>query len=160
MRYQRFLLALLTAVLVAGCGGKSSTPSAPSAPPVPNYAGNWTGAYTITGCTQTGGIALGNICGALGSSAPFRFALSQSSTSVTGSFALGSINFGSTGGTVDQGGSLALQATSVSNGVTIIVTWHLSVSSGTLTGTITQIWTSDTLSGQVNVAGTITSAIR
>ena len=157
MRTLRSQLAmLLLAVLTAACGGNPNAPSQNNA----HYAGTWTGSYTITGCNQTGGIALANICGNLGASAPFTFTLSQSNTSVTGSFLLGTISFPSTGGTIGADGSLTLQATTVSNGVTIVVTWHLNESGTTLTGTVTQIWTSDTLSGQVNVTGTITSAVK
>lgn len=55
---------------------------------------------------------------------------------------------------------MILQATTVSSGITIVVTWHLNERGSTLTGTVTQIWTSDTLSGQVNVTGTITAAVK
>jgi hypothetical protein len=103
---------------------------------------------------------LANICGSLGSSAPYTFALTQSSRNVSGTFALGSVTFPGTGGTVASDGSLAMNSTSVANGITVVVNWNLNIVGNALRGTITQIWTSDTLSGQVNVAGTINSSVR
>jgi hypothetical protein len=108
-------------------------------------------------------MALANICGSMGTAAPYRFNFQQSGNSVTGSFMLGSVNFPSTGGTVASDGSLGLQATTIINGTTIIVTWALHNAGGSapaITGTITQAWTDTTLSGQTNVAGTIASSIR
>jgi hypothetical protein len=154
------MILAVAAVAMTACGG--SSPTKPSAPPIPSYAGSWSGNYTITGCNQTGGMALANICGSLGQSAPYRFNFQQSGSSVTGSFMLGTINFPSTGGTIAADGTLALQATTIQNGVTIIVNWALHNSGGAnpaITGTVAQAWTSTTLSGQTNVAGTIASAI-
>lgn len=152
---------LIAALLVIGvgtaCGG--SSPTAPSSR-TPNYAGNWSGTYVISGCNQSGGVALANICGALGGSAPYRFSLTQSSRNVSGSFTLGTATFPSTGGTIGTDGSLALNGTSVSNGITIVVNWALNLPSTALTGTVSQIWTSTTLSGQANVVGTISTANR
>ena len=155
-------LALSVAVLcisflISACGGGS--PTSPT-PPVANYAGNWTGVYTITGCNQTGGVALANICGSLGTSAPYSFALTQSGSNVAGTFTLGSVAFPSTGGTVGSDGSLALSATTVSNGITIIVNWNLRMSGTAMSGAITQTWSSTTLSGNATVAGTISTATR
>jgi hypothetical protein len=142
---------------LTACG--SSSPTAPTAPPIPNYAGSWSGTYTISGCTQSGGVGLANVCGALGNQAPYTMPLSESGRNVSGSFALGTIQFGSTGGTIGSDGSLQLQGTSVSNGITIVVNWQLNLNgSNALTGTLTQVWTSSTLSGQANVVGTITTA--
>jgi len=148
-------LIVLAALILSACGGNGNGPSGK----VPDYSGGWTGNYTVTGCTQSGGVALANLCGSIGNSAPYTFSLQQSSRSVTGTFALGSIGFPSTGGTIDDGGGLTLQGTTLSNGVTIIVTWHLT-NNGTLGGTVTQNWTSTTLAGQANVVGTLTNAIR
>jgi hypothetical protein len=158
---KRMMAAVAAVVAMTACGG--SSPTGPSAPPIPSYAGSWSGNYTVTGCNQTGGMALANICGSMGQSAPYRFDFQQSASSVTGSFMLGSVNFPSTGGTIAADGSLALQATSIRDGVTIIVNWALHNSGGpnpAITGTISQAWTSTTLSGQTNIAGTLASAIR
>jgi hypothetical protein len=159
IRQKTTLAALLAAAtLTIGCG--SDSPAAPTPPPIAQYAGNWRGTYTITGCTQSGGVGLANVCGSLGNSPAYTFSLSQSGSSVTGSFTLGSIGFPSTGGTVGSDGSLQLQATSLSNGVTIIVTWHLTNPGNSIGGTIVQNWTSTTLSGQANVTGSISTAAR
>jgi hypothetical protein len=86
--------------------------------------------------------------------------LAQSNTSVTGSFTLGTIQFPSTGATIGSDGSLSLSATTIQNGITIIVTWNLNLPASAITGSITQVWTSTTLSGQANVTGIISTAIR
>jgi len=154
----RRLFVLLTLGLMTAACGSSST--SPSEPPIPNYSGTWSGTYLISGCNQTGGIALANVCGTLGSSAPYTFSLTESGRNVSGSFALGTISFPSTGGTIATDGSLALSGTSVSNDITIVVNWALNMPTTVMTGTITQIWTSNVLSGQVNVVGTISNATR
>jgi hypothetical protein len=151
------LLLVVAASANAACGGSSST--GPSEPAIPNYAGNYSGTYTITGCNQSGGVALANVCGNLGSAAPYSFSFQQSSRSVTGSFFLGSVSFPNVGGTIGSDGSLGLNGTSITNGVTVVVTWALR-NSGTISGTITQVWQSNTLSGQANVVGTISTANR
>ena len=155
---RKLLPAIVSLVLgsaVACGGGNSASPSEN----IPNYGGSWSGTYTITGCTQSGGVGLANICGAIGVTAPYAFTLNQSGRSVTGSFTLGSIPFPSTGGTIGTDGSLALSATSQNNGITIIANWALTLPSTALAGTITQVWTSTTLSGQANVAGVIGTAV-
>lgn len=137
---------------VSACAG-------PSSPSLPNYAGTWTGTYAIVNCVQTGGIAVANVCGTLGASAPYQMVLAQSNTSVTGSFSLGGIQFPSTGATIGSDGSLGLSATTVLNGITIMVTWNLNLPASAITGSIIQVWTAPTLSGQVNVSGTINTAV-
>jgi hypothetical protein len=149
-------LVLFTALTAAACGGDSNPTSNT---PIAQYAGSWNGTYTITGCTQSGGVASANICGALGNSAPYTFDFTQSSRSVTGSFALGSVQFPGTGGTVNSDGSLQLQAATNSDTVTISVTWNLTNPGNAIGGTVSQVWTATTLSGQANIAGTITSAV-
>lgn len=156
-RLSRACIAVLCLGTLA-CGGNDST--GPSAAKVPNYAGNWSGTYTLTGCNQNGTIAAANLCGSLGTTSPYTFNLTQSSTNVSGSFALGTIQFQNVGGTVKSDGSLALQGTSVSNGITIVVNWALNIPASALSGTVTQQWTSTGLSGSATVAGSINSAIR
>jgi hypothetical protein len=150
---------LLVALLVSACGSSSST--APTAPPIPQYAGSWAGSYTITGCTQSGAFSVANLCSTLGAAPRYTFALSQSSRNVTGSFALGTIQFPSTGGSVGGDGSLGLNATYVDNasGIAIAVTWALNMPASAITGTVTQVWTASN-AGQANVVGTISTAAR
>ncbi|HTK28852.1 MAG TPA: hypothetical protein VL309_04845 [Vicinamibacterales bacterium] len=156
MNVRRSLAAAICSLILAACGSSSSSPT----PSVPQYGGSWSGTYVISGCNQTGGMSLVNICGSLGNSAPYGLTLTQNGTSVTGSFALGTISFANTGGTIASGGSLALTGTNLSNGITIVVNWALNLTASTLTGTLSQNWTSDTLSGQVNIVGSISNASR
>jgi hypothetical protein len=153
----KFVMALALCIASCACGGNDAT--SPSSR-TPDYAGSWSGSYTITGCTQSGGVALANICGNLGATPPYSFSLTQSGTNVSGSFALGSVSFPNVGGTVRSDGSLSLQGTSVSNGITVVVTWALNMPANALTGTITQQWTSTGLSGSATVTGNINTAIR
>lgn len=149
-------ITMMAALVTAACGG--SSPTAP-AETIANYAGGWSGNYSITGCTQSGGVALANICGSLGQTPPYSMSLTQSARNVSGTFSLGSIQFPTTGGSVGQDGSLQLNATSNSNGITIIVAWNLRMTGTQMNGTISQNWASSTLSGGANVSGTINTAI-
>jgi hypothetical protein len=153
-------LALCGILVATAACGSSSSPSSPSAAPVANYSGNWSGAYSVTGCTQNGGVALANICGALGNTPPYSMNLSQTGRNVAGTFRLGSIDFPSTGGAVGSDNSLQLNATSLNNGVTIVVSWNLRMATNQMSGTVSQQWASDTLSGGATVAGTINTATR
>lgn len=140
----------------------TTRPSSPSPVPSPtaNYAGKWSGTYTLTGCNQSGGVGLANLCSAVGTTAPYSFSLTQGGPNVSGTFTLGSVTFPNTGGTVAQDGSLALSATHVANGLTTIATWALQFAGSTLIGTTTQTIQSSTLSGSVVIVGTINNAIR
>ena len=149
---------LAAAILSAACGG-SKSPTTPTEV-IANYAGNWSGAYSVTGCTQTGGVAAANVCSALGNTPPYSMSLTQSSHNVSGTFTLGSIAFPATGGTVGTDGSLQLNATAINSGVTIVVSWNLRMASSQMSGTISQQWASSTLSGGATVTGTINTALR
>jgi len=148
-----FVLGLISCL---ACGGGDNAPT----PRIPDYSGNWSGTYTVTGCTQSGQIALANVCGLLGNTPPYRFNLTQSDRNVSGTFTMGSITFPNTGGTVAQDGSLAISATTQSNGITVVVTWALNMPASSITGTLTQNWSSAALSGSATVAGSINNAIR
>lgn len=154
-------LALLATLALATAGCGSDSPAAPSAPPIPQYGGSWSGSYTITGCTQSGAFTLANLCSTLGAAPRYTFTLSQSQRNVTGSFALGSIQFPNTGGSVGSDGSLGLSATYVdtASGIAIAVTWALNMPASAITGTVTQVWTASG-AGQANVVGTISTASR
>lgn len=100
-RHMNRLLALafvaFLAVVGSACGGSSSSPTA-AAPVIPQYGGIWSGTYTVSTCTQTGGVALANLCGpgnfSAGSVLPFTMTLAQISTSIPqGVFSLGSVAF-------------------------------------------------------------------
>jgi len=70
----RCLLAVLVAVALSACSGRSN-PSAPAAPPA-QVAGLWTASMTVTGGTE---MAAGSQYGAM-------FTLSQSAAQIGGSF--------------------------------------------------------------------------
>lgn len=167
---QRVLgLSVICLALVACADGLDNphraNPTSPSSPtpvpsPFPNYAGQWSGTYTITGCTQAGGVALANLCASLGSTPPYSFSFTQGGQNVSGTFTLGSITFPNTGGTVAKDGSLALSATNIANGLTTVVNWALQFPGASIIGTVTQNIQSSTLSGSAVIAGSINSAIR
>ena len=158
MKLRFLLVMIILAAVSAACGGNDS-PTAPSAR-IPSYGGTWSGTYTITGCTQTGQVAVANICGSLGNTPPYTFNLTQSQRNVSGAFTLGSVQFPNTGGTIAEDGSVALSGTSVSNGITVVVNWALNMPAQAITGTITQRWTSTGLTGSATVAGNVNSAIK
>lgn len=149
--------ALSTLLLVSACGGDG--PSGPSNT-IPSYAGNWTGTYAVTGCSQSGQVALANLCATIIGSPPYQFSLTQSDRNVSGTFSLGGVPFPNTSGTVAQNGTLALSATSATPGVNIVANWALNISNSVLAGTVTQQWTSPGLTGSATINGTINSAIR
>jgi len=154
----RLTAVLLALTLSTACGDSSPTSPTPS---TPNYAGTWTGTYAITSCTQTGGVADANVCGAVGGSTQgFSMQLAQSGSTVTGSFNLGTVPFANASGTIAADGGLELRGNGTANGIAAAVTWSLRLPASSLTGTVAQTWSSSTLTGQANVAGSISSATR
>jgi hypothetical protein len=155
-------VSFIVAAMSAACGG-SGSPSSPQVR-IPNYAGNWSGTYTITGCTQSGQAASTNICAILGTTPPYSFSLTQSDRDVAGSFTLGAVGFPAPGGVIAQDGSLQLSGTTVSFGITLVVDWALNMPAQAITGTTTQQWTSTgptgALTGAASITGTINSATR
>ena len=157
LRKRRLILAATVLAMTAACGSNNASPTAV----VPNFAGNWSGTYSFTGCSQSGGLALANICGVLPSSAPYSFSLSQNGSTVSGSFALGNLQFPSTSAVVSSGGALALSGTNTSSGITTAASWNLTLpSNSTLSGTVSYVITSDVLTGSATISGSILSATR
>ena len=131
---------------VAACG----TPAAPSTP-VPNYAGIWTGAYTITGCTNIDGPGDTpvNLCASIEREDSYRFTLAQNGRTVTGTYtllnALFSCPCGGDYGTFDMSGAVASDGTLQvlatgsprATGLTAAIQLNLSLATtSTLTGTV------------------------
>lgn len=128
---------------------------------LPNYGGTWSGTYLVTGCNQSGGVGLANVCGSIAGTLPFTFILAQGTDGVTGRFLLGTIPFENVSGVVSGNGGLTLVGRNLSNGVQVDVTWQLtSPVARTLVGSIAQVWTSTTLTGQANVSGAISTATK
>lgn len=125
---------------------------------VPNYAGSWSGSYYITGCSQSGAFATINECSNFTTNKvlPYNMVLTQSLDTVSGTFYLGTLQFGLTSGTMDGSGQIALAANYYSGSLTIYCVWNLSSSTpGRLAGTTQQTWRDSTLSGQMVITGTI-----
>ncbi len=93
-----------------------STSSAPS-PSTPNYAGTWTGGYTITSCTNVDapGDTPVNLCASIERNDVYRFNLSQTGRTVTGTYTLVNALFscpcGGDYGTLDMSGTIAADGT-------------------------------------------------
>lgn len=151
---RRLAVALALSLSVLACGDDDVTPTNPGPPPRPNYTGIWNGTYTITACTQNGTIAIANLCGSLGNTAPFQLNIGQHATThiAQGTFTLGTIPFTIVPAPVNATGTLTFSGTSLSNGISVLATWTLT---SPIVGSLTQVWSSAALSGQVNLTGAI-----
>src|SRR5258705_9251403 len=126
---------------------------------VPGYQGQWRGSYIVRTCTSTGYWALPpDSCGGqVNRVLPATLSLTQSGTTVSGTFQLGTIPFTTFTAPVGADGSIAFSATSAqASTITIIANWNLnSLQDGRITGGQTQIWRSSGLSGEMQMAGTV-----
>jgi hypothetical protein len=120
---------------------------------LPSYNGNWTGSYTLTGCQSIGDFSVIGFCGTFsqGQVLSISFQITQSRDSVTGTFALGTLQGTLNSGVVNEDGSLPLSGTVITSGNTTIVQLSnlraTSPSAGTMKGGFDQIWSSTTLTG-------------
>jgi len=155
-RSVRLIVALLVyAAIAAACGDN------PNAPSKVSYAGTWNGTYNVTACTPTGDFLTANPCPTIGTVGAFQLTLLQSGKTVTGTFTLGSVGFQATGNDVASDGSLTLVGTTNFSGIIITCTFTVTQpSSTTMAGTIGQLWTSPSLSGQLTVSGTLNTTTR
>jgi hypothetical protein len=129
----------------------------------PNYAGNWSGSYVTTGCSQTGDFVAANFCSTFSSNRvlPFDMILTQTLDTVSGTSFLGTLEFNRTSATIGGGGEVVLNATYVEDTFTIDCVWSLSGSiPGRLTGTVRQTWRDSGASGQMTVTGTIRDSMK
>lgn len=158
---RRAFLALIALTLVVGaCSGSNSSPTAPPVV-IPNYTGIWSGTYTVsaTGCTQTGTIALADVCGTFsGRTFPYVLNIAQNgvTNAVNGTFTLGQVPFTMVQSTVTSSG-VTFTGTSINDTLTIQVTWNLT---SPIVGSLTQIWSSSGLTGQATVTGVLASAVK
>lgn len=154
-RAVRLIAVLLLFSTAVACGGNPNSPSKVS------YAGTWNGTYNVTACNSTGDFATVDPCSSFTSAAPFSMTLAQQDITVTGTFTLGSIGFQATGSNVASDGSLTLVGTSNFQGLFITATWTLTEpSSTTLAGSLTQLWTSPGVNGQVTIAATLNATTK
>jgi len=123
---------------------------------LPSYNGSWTGSYTLLSCQSTAGFASAGFCGSFfqGQILSIAFQMTQSRDSVTGAFALGSLQGTLNSGVVNEDGSLPLSGT-ITSGTSTVQLSNLratSASAGTMKGAFDQIWSSTTLSGTGRLA--------
>jgi len=157
-------IAVTGLLLLAACGGGGGGggPIEPEPLPPPNYAGTWTGSYTVSSCTNSGFFADAALCGSvLNTTAAFGFVLAQSNRTVTGTFSLGSLNSPAVSATIANDGSLVLAAPVAQGSFTLTTTWTLQqATAGALTGQTRQVWTAAGQSGDAVLQGPIVSAAR
>jgi len=67
---------------------------------LPNFGGNWSGSYNITGCSNSGVFASTGFCNSfgVGITLPYNFIFTQTADAVSGRFFLGQIQFDQTSG--------------------------------------------------------------
>jgi hypothetical protein len=123
---------------------------------VPNYAGVWSGKYTVTSCVQTEGFIDTNLCAQfpVGQEKPFAFQFSQTADVLTGQTALGQLGSTTFTANIESDGSVSF-TTSTFFGTSIINSeWHLfSTQAGTIGGTVTQTWQDQNTTGEMDVVG-------
>jgi hypothetical protein len=160
-------LSLLCALVLAGCGGSDVAgpppPTLPSPAPVANFAGTYSGTYTVTSCGHTGDFAVGEFCDQLGvgSVLPMTLTLTQNGSAVTGTLVQGLAPTKVTG-TVSGSGHLTLDGSGSAGGFTLlIVGWDTSLSGGVMTGSWNTQWTYPGLfAGYAQVVNTISPLAR
>jgi hypothetical protein len=150
IRLRRLVISVALIGLSSGAAACGSNPNSPDSV---SYAGTWNGAYGLTTCTSTGDFQTAGLCPVNGGSAPFGLVLIQSSRTVSGTFTLGTIAFTANAADVANDGSLILSGSTDISGLHIVVTWNLTAKSGVMNGTINQVWTSPSLSGQMTIVG-------
>jgi hypothetical protein len=158
-----FLLAAL-ALSVSGCVQPTEPTSAAkgtAAPTGPNFTGNWTGTYVIGKCSQSQDVARADVCGMLGTSSPYRLALTQNNQGlVTASLMLEGLQFPSVARKIDSQGTVAASTFANADPFTVQAQFALNMSGTDLAGEIQQFWTSSTLSGKATINGRISTATR
>lgn len=162
MRYPTaaVFIAVVGLLSLAACGGGSSGPMAPT--PAPDYAGTWTGTYTVSSCTNSGFFADAGLCSSvLNTVAAVTFTLAQTDRTVTGTFSLGSLNSPQVAAMVASDESLTLTGVLQQGAFTVNTTWTLQQpAGGALTGQTRQIWTAAGQNGEGILLGSTLSVTR
>ncbi len=130
---------------------------------IPNYAGNWSGSYTVTSCLQTGDFATASVCDDFPTSRvlPYNMVLTQTVSTVTGTFFLGTVEFSQSSATIDGGGNVALSGSYNSGTTSFSCIWNVSSpTAGRLSGTVQLTWTDSTAIGRMIVTGTIRDSMK
>ena len=122
---------------------------------LPNYAGTWSGTYTVASCSQSGTVALADLCGhpaPVGTSLPYRFVFTQHGDVVAGTFFLGSIHADHVSTTIPIAGNITLMSRIVSGTTTVDVTWQISIPRpDVIAASVAQVWSAAGVSGEVNI---------
>jgi len=120
-------------------------PTSVNAAAVPaSLAGTWTGTYRVIQCAQHDGGPLANMCTSLGASFPFTLELQQNGQVVTGRYALANMWFDLSPSQIsDDRATLRGTGRIDTAGVTVDVTWSLSVAPPALGGTAVLEWVAD-----------------
>ena len=154
----RYAIALVwIALLTVACGDDG--PATPPTPVVPNFQGQWTGSYDITGCSGTGVFATPPaFCDtfSIGSTFPLTLTLTQTGTQVTGTAQFGNFTM-PVSGPIAADGRLLLTGTGVlvQGSITINVSlakWATVVSGTSMAGNWEQVWTTNIGVGVANTA--------
>ena len=155
-------LIVVTSVVVSACSGNSAT--GPTTTPPVNFAGNYTGTYSVAGCTEDPGFS--GFCAAgfpLNTRLPISLSLGQNGTSVTGNVLLGGIS-GNFQGTATGSG---LQGTATLNpitsgGLTVtanVTSWTSTLSNSSMSGNFVVQYSVPAL-GSARVTGSILQLTR
>jgi len=129
---------------------------------LPNYQGTWTGNYRVDSCTSTGDWATFDFCSYLpnGTIAETNLILTQTQDSVSGTFFLGTLSSTGTGPVATDGQLTFLGK--ITEGTTSIDAVFIlqSTTPGIITGSLNQLWTDTTMSGNAQLYTTIISLTR
>jgi hypothetical protein len=155
------MLVVGAAMLVTSCSGGDGPTTAPT-PPVPNYQGQWTGDYSITGCSGSGVFAVPPaFCDTfrVGTILPLTLTLTQSGSQVTGTANFGNITM-PVSGPVASDGRLLLNGSAVivqgeANLNTSLQNWGTAISGTSMNGNWGQVWSINTGTGFANTTHAI-----
>jgi hypothetical protein len=124
---------------------------------LPNYQGTWSGSYAIRSCSQTGDFSRINFCGNFQTNRvlPTNLNVTQDRDRVQGRFFLGTLG-GDGNGPVQADGRLLLSGAIQDGGITIETQWGLdSTVAGRITGTLSFLWRTSGLVGDMRVSADI-----
>jgi hypothetical protein len=124
---------------------------------VPNYQGQWSGSYFITGCSQSGTIAIVNFCRDFPNNRvlPMSMTLTQGTRDVVeGRTFLGTLQSDLLNGPVETDGAVQFSGIIRSGDTAIDIFWRFNaLQSGRLVGGLRQTWRVAGVNGQALVTG-------
>lgn len=126
---------------------------------VPNYQGQWAGAYAVDDCTDTEDFHAGGLCAifAPGLQASAGFQLTQNGKTVTGATRLGIVISDPFSTSINGDGSLTFSVNATSGTTTVQQFWSINVpTAGHMSGRLRQEWSDSSIAGHATVNATIT----